>query len=124
MYALVCENEFSHMGENSRNPNLVCKKLNYKKRINNETIRIHHEYEGGIEKSVPRITDWHHEACRVLTISDREGRIFLSHPYTHDGYFFLLTTKYLIIYYKDMKKLPENREFAEMRHDDVIVMLK
>ena len=27
-------------------------------------IRIHHEFEGGIEKSVPRITDWHHEACR------------------------------------------------------------
>ena len=22
-------------------------------------IRIHHECEGGIEKSVPRITDWH-----------------------------------------------------------------
>ena len=23
-------------------------------------IRIHHECEGGIEKSVPRIIDWHH----------------------------------------------------------------
>ena len=23
-------------------------------------IRIYHESEGGIEKSVPRITDWHH----------------------------------------------------------------
>ena len=24
-----------------------------------ENIRIHHEREGGIEKSAPRITDWH-----------------------------------------------------------------
>ena len=27
-----------------------------------------------------------------MTIRDDEGRIFLSHPRTHDGYFFLLTT--------------------------------
>ena len=26
-------------------------------------IRIHHVCEGRIEKSVPKITDWHHEAC-------------------------------------------------------------
>ena len=39
-------------------------------------IRIYHECEGVIEKSVPRITDWHHEACRVMTNGDREGRIF------------------------------------------------
>ena len=44
-------------------------------------IRIYHEYEGEIEKSVPRITDWHHEACRVMTNGDCEGRIFLSHPH-------------------------------------------
>ena len=61
-------------------------------------ISIHHECEGGIEKSVPRITDWYHEACRVMTNGDDEGRSFLSHPHTHDGYFFLLTTKYLISY--------------------------
>ena len=30
-------------------------------------VRIHHEYEGGIEKSVLRITNWHHEACGVMT---------------------------------------------------------
>ena len=40
------------------------------------SIRIYHEYEGGIEKYFPRITDWHHEACRVMTIGDRKGRIF------------------------------------------------
>ena len=69
-------------------------------------------YEGGIEKSVPRITDWHHEACRVMTISDCEGRIFLSHPHIHDRYFFLLTTKHLIFYWKDVKRLPETPKFT------------
>ena len=43
-------------------------------------ISIHHECEGGIIKSVPRITDWHHEACRMMTIGDLEGRIFLLPP--------------------------------------------
>ena len=60
----------------------------------------------------------------MMTISDREGQIFLSHPHTHDGYFFLLPTKYVILYYKDMKKLHENPEFAEMRHGDVILTLQ
>ena len=26
-------------------------------------IKIHKECTGGVEKCVPRITDWHHEAC-------------------------------------------------------------
>ena len=56
-------------------------------------IRIHHECRGGIAKSVPRITKWHHEARRVMTNGDREGRIFLSHPHTNKGFIFLLTTK-------------------------------
>ena len=43
-------------------------------------IRIHHECECGIEKSAPRITDRHHEACRVMTNGDHDGRIlFLAH---------------------------------------------
>ena len=29
-------------------------------------------------------TDWHHEACRVMTNGDHEGQIFLSHPHTYD----------------------------------------
>ena len=29
-------------------------------------IRIYHMCEGRIEKSVLRITVWHHEACRVI----------------------------------------------------------
>ena len=32
---------------------------------------------GEIEKSIPRITDWHYEAC--------EGQFFLSHPHMKNG---------------------------------------
>ena len=46
-----------------------------------DTIRIHHECDGGIEKSDPR------------TNGDHGGRIFLFHPHTDNGFFFLLTTK-------------------------------
>ena len=67
-------------------------------------IRIHYESEGGIEQCVPRITVWHHEACRVMTNGDREEQIFLSYPHPNNGFFFLLTTKYLILYWKNMKK--------------------
>ena len=54
-------------------------------KMTSKIISIHLEYE--IEKSVPRITDWHHDACRVMTIGDREGRIFLSHSRINNGYF-------------------------------------
>ena len=47
-------------------------------------IRIHHECEGGIEISVPMITDWHHEACRVMANGDREVRNFLFHLHVHE----------------------------------------
>ena len=67
-------------------------------------IRMYHECEGWIEKSVPRITDWHHEFCRVMANGDREGRIFLSHPHTNNGFFFLLTTKYRHFVLENMKK--------------------
>ena len=42
-------------------------------------MKFFHECEGRIEKSVPRIAVWHHEACRVMTNFDLEGRFFLSH---------------------------------------------
>ena len=61
-------------------------------------IRIHPVFEGGIDKTILRIPDWHHEACQVITSGDTEGRIFLSHPHKNNGFFFLLTTKYLILY--------------------------
>ena len=54
------------------------------------TIRIYHECEGRIEHSVPRTAVWHHEACRVMTNGDPEGRIFLSYPHTNNGFFYLL----------------------------------
>ena len=44
-------------------------------------IRIYHECEGRIEKHVPRIAVWHHEACQVMTNGDSEGQIFLSHSH-------------------------------------------
>ena len=62
-----------------------------------ENIRIYHECEGRIEKSVPRIAVWHHEACRVMTNRELHGRIFLSYPYTNNGFFFLLTTVFFLI---------------------------
>ena len=59
----------------------------------------------------------------MMTIGVREGRIFLSHPHMNNGFFFLLTTKYHILYWKYMKRLPENPEFAEMRHGDIIAKM-
>ena len=64
-------------------------------------IRIYHECEGRIEKSVPRIAVWHHKACRLMTNGDPEGQIFLSYPHMNNGFFFLLTT--VFIYY--LKKI-------------------
>ena len=60
-----------------------------------ENIRIYHECEGRIEKSVPRIAVWHHEACPVMTNGDPEGQIFLSYPHTNNGLVFLLTTVFM-----------------------------
>ena len=53
--------------------------LDIAKRYLTEETRIHLECEGGIEKSVPRIAVWHHEACRVMTTGDPEGQIFVGH---------------------------------------------
>ena len=61
-------------------------------------IRIHHECEGRIEKSVPRIALWHHKTCRVMTKGDPEGQIFLSYPHTNNGFFFLLTTVFIYLF--------------------------
>ena len=50
-------------------------------------IRIYPECESWIEKSVPKITVWRQEACRVMRNGDTKGRVFLSHPYTNNGFF-------------------------------------
>ena len=49
-----------------------------------ENRRIYHECDSRIEKSVPRITVWHQEACRVIANGDQEGQIFQSHPNTNN----------------------------------------
>ena len=36
-------------------------------------IKMYHKCVGGIEKSVTRITVWHHEACQVITNGDPYG---------------------------------------------------
>ena len=85
--------------------------------------RIYHEYESSIEKFVPRVAVWHHEACRVMTNGDPEGRIFLSYPHTNNEFIFLLTT--IIIYlfiYLFQNKLPEVPEYAKMQFQ-VITLL-
>ena len=63
-----------------------------------QTIRIYHECEGRIEKSVLSIAVWHREACRVMTNGDPEGQIFLSYPQTKNGLFFLLTTVLIYLF--------------------------
>ena len=71
--------------------------LKKKKELVALLLRIYHEYEGMIEKSVLRIAFWHHEACRVHTNGDSEGRILLSYPHTNNGFFFLLATIFFIL---------------------------
>ena len=63
-----------------------------------KNIRIYHEYEDRIEKSVPRIAVWHHEACWVMTNGYLEGRIFYPTPNTNIGFFFLLTTVFIYLF--------------------------
>ena len=41
-----------------------------------QIIRIDQVCEGWIEKSVPRITNWHHEACRVMKNGDSKDGFF------------------------------------------------
>ena len=57
-------------------------------------ISIYHGCMVWIEKSFTRVTDRHHEACRVMPNSDPEWQIFLSTPNTHDRYFFLHTSRF------------------------------
>ena len=58
-------------------------------------VRIYHNCEGRVEKSVTRIAVWHHEACRVMTNSDPEGRIF--HTLTRITFFFSCSPLLLFI---------------------------
>ena len=53
-----------------------------------QNIRIYHEFEGRVEKSVPRITIWHQEASRVMAKGDPKEQIFVSYPHTNNSFFF------------------------------------
>ena len=59
-------------------------------------IRVYHECEGRIEKSVPRIAICHPKAYRVMPNGDPEGQIFLSNPHMSNTFFFLLTTVFYL----------------------------
>ena len=85
--------------------------------------RIYHECEGRIEKSVLRITDLHHEACRVMTKGDPQGQIFLSYPHTNNGFFFLLTIVFNYLFEIKLPEVPEyakNTQFHMMTLHDVL----
>ena len=55
-----------------------------------------------------------------MTNGDYEGRSCLYHPHTNNGFFFLLTTKYLI----KRKRIPESPEYAKIRHGHIILTLQ
>ena len=48
----------------------------------------------------------------MMTNGDPEGRIFLSYPQMNNGFFFLLTTVFIYLFYN---KLPEVHEYAKMQ---------
>ena len=62
----------------------------------------------------------------MMTNGDRKGQIFQSHPYTINGFFFLLTTKYFILYKKNMKKISRKslirRDATWLHHFDITIM--
>ena len=69
-----------------------CPYMDHQRQYFSWVMGIYHECEGRIEKSVPRITVWHHEACRVMKSGDPEGRIFYPNLTRIMDSFFLLTT--------------------------------
>ena len=80
-------------------------------------VRIYHECEVGIEKSVPRITIL---ASLVMPIGNpRYG--FFYHTLTRIIDSFSCSPLNMSFYIgKTCKRLPENHENAEMRHGEVI----
>ena len=76
-----------------------------------EIKRICHKSEGRIETSVQRITVWHHQACRVMTNGDPEGWIFLFYPHTKIISSFSCSPVFFLF----QNKLPEVPEYAKMQ---------
>ena len=76
-------------------------------------VRIHHECEGGIETSIPKITNWHHKAYRVMTNNDHEDWIFPFLCYMKNRLFSCLPLSTAFVLETNVKRLPENHELAE-----------
>ena len=68
----------------------------------------------------PEDHNWHHEACGVMTNGDLEplilARIMDSFSCSPLDISFYIG--------KHIKRFPENPEYTEMRHDDVILTLQ
>ena len=79
---------------------------------------INHECEGGLEKSDP---EDHCLASQGILSDDIdfERPIFLSHPHTNNGFFFLLTIKFCIFHQKRIPKVPD---YSEMRHKMMMLL--
>ena len=60
----------------------------------------------------------------MMTIGDRQGLIFLSYPHMNNGFFSCSPLNTSFILEKLEKKLPENPEYAEIRHGDVTFTLQ
>ena len=58
----------------------------------------------------------------MMTNGDPEGRIFLSHPHTNNGFFSLLTTIYLILNWK--KHETDFKKILNMLRFDVVTSFK
>ena len=50
----------------------------------------------------------------MMTNDDHKGRIFLSHSYANNGFFFLHISKYDIFIFKE--KTPKVPQYAGMQH--------
>ena len=74
-----------------------------------DKIRIYHECEGEIGKSVPMITIWHHEWWQTVIPSD--GFFYPTLTQLSDSFSCSLD----IAFYVE-KRLPEVPKYAEMRH--------
>ena len=66
-----------------------------------------------------QVESWRHQACRVMTNGDREGRIFLSNSHTNNVIFFLFTIKSTCYAFK--KRLPKEIRQDTTWHDAVIL---
>ena len=86
---------------------------------------IHHECEGLLEKSVPRVTDRHKEAGQAWqTLNAWDGFLYPILTGIMDSFSCLPLNISFYIAKKTWKRLPENPEFPEMRHGDVILTVQ